>query len=68
MYGIFAYMYHNFKPNVGKIPYMEHTYIYIYVYTRNLFVLYFLGFKPPKGQAQTPIKTRGPIWAPGIYI
>ena len=31
MYGIFAYMYHNFKPNVGKIPYMEHTYIYMYI-------------------------------------
>ena len=24
MYGIFAYIYHKFRPNVANIPYMEH--------------------------------------------
>ena len=23
--------------------------------------------QPPKNKAQTPFKTRGPIWVPGIY-
>ena len=42
-------------------------YIYTLIYTWNPNDLYFWR-STPQNKAQTPIKTRGPIWVPGIYI
>ena len=36
--------------------------LYIYIYMTSIF-----EGQPPKNKAQTSIKTRGPIWVPGIY-
>ena len=40
---------------------------YIYIYLEPVCPL-FLGETTLQKKAQTPIKTRGPIWVPGIYI
>ena len=41
-------------------------YIYIYyIYTRNLFVHFFLSFNPPN-QGHFQLKTKGSFWVPGI--
>ncbi len=37
-----------------------------HIHTLNMFVLYF-GDSALQKMAQTPFKTRGPIWVPGMY-
>ena len=68
MYGIFAYMYHNFKPNVGKIPYMEHTYIYICIYQEPICPLFF-GLQTSKRPGPNSNQNKGPhLGSRYIYI